>query len=310
MSFSARRRRAPSPSLAGAGVGVRGPGVEATRTAGREDHRLRADRAEPAVDEIPGDDPLAAVVVDDELPGEELLVRLDVALHHLLVEHVDEHVARDVGGIGGARLAGSAERPLRDPAVGRAREDRSPALELVDVVRRLVAENLDRVLVSEVVGALHRVERVLLGIVLGGIAERRVDTALRRARVAADRVDLRHHRDVRAGVVGLDSRAHACAAGADDNDVMDRVHRGGRYLIPWRPLPSNERRANARHRAHRHGANGTRAPAGAGPGTELPALRRDSHQACRLVRRQGRGAPGPALDPAGAPHGPAPTTGQ
>ena len=52
------------------------------------------------------------------------------------------------------------------PVVG-AREDRAPVLELVDVAGRLVAEDLDRVLVAEVVGALDRVERVLLGAVLG-----------------------------------------------------------------------------------------------------------------------------------------------
>ena len=140
-------------------------------------------------------------------------------------------MARDVRGVRRARLAGRAERALGDPPVGRPREDRSPALELVDVVRRLVAEDLDRVLVAEVVGALHRVERVLLRIVLGGVAERRVDAAFGRARVASHRVDLRHHRDVRARVEGLDRRAHPGAAGADDHDVVDRVHREGRYLI-------------------------------------------------------------------------------
>ncbi len=49
----------------------------------------------------------------------------------------------------------------------RAREDGAPVLELVDVVRRLVAEDLDRVLVAEVVGALDGVEGVRLRIVLG-----------------------------------------------------------------------------------------------------------------------------------------------
>ena len=161
----------------------------------------------------------------DELPGEVLLVDREVALHHLLVEHVDEDVAGDVGRVGGARLAGGAERALRDPPVLGAREDRAPVLELVDVAGRLVAEDLDRVLVAEVVGALDRVERVLLGVVLGRVAERRVDPALGRARVAADRVDLRDERDVGARVVGLDRRAHAGAAGADDEDVVLRFHR-------------------------------------------------------------------------------------
>src|SRR5207247_11357782 len=98
--------------------------------------------------------------------------------------------ARDVRRVSRARLAGGAERALGDPSVVGAREDRAPVLELVDVVRRLVAEHLDRVLVAEVVSALDGVAGMLLGDVLGGIAERRVEPAFGRARVAANRVDL------------------------------------------------------------------------------------------------------------------------
>ena len=86
-----------------------------------------------AVQEIPADDALAAAVVLDELPGEVLLVDLDVALHELLVEHLDQHVAGDVGGEDRARRAGGAERPLRELAVLAPREERAPVLELVDV---------------------------------------------------------------------------------------------------------------------------------------------------------------------------------
>ena len=88
-------------------------------------------RLQPAVQQIPADDALAAVVVDDELPREELLVDLDVALADLLVQHLDEHVAGDVGRVDRARRAGGAERALREPAVVAAREERAPVLELV-----------------------------------------------------------------------------------------------------------------------------------------------------------------------------------
>ena len=240
-------------AVAGAGVRVRRPRVQPPRPARREDHGLRADHVQAAVHEIPGDDALAAAVLDHELPGEELLVRLDIALHHLLVEHVDEDVARDVGCVRGARLARGAEGALRDPSVGRPREDRAPVLELVDVARRLVAEDLDRVLVAEVVRALDRVVRVLHGIVLGRVPERGVDPAFGRAGVAADRVDLGDHRHVRSGVESLDRGAHSGAAGADDDHVVDGVHRVGRYLMNPRgtartvaPRPARER-AGRRH---------------------------------------------------------------
>ena len=99
----------------------------------------------------------------------------------------------------------------------------SPVLELVDVVRRLVAEDLDRILVAEPVGALDGVEGVLLGVVLGGVAERRVDAAFGRAGVAAGRMDLREKRDVGARVERLDRCPHAGEAGSDDEDVVLRV---------------------------------------------------------------------------------------
>src|SRR6185369_10257062 len=148
--------------VAGTRVRVRRADVEPPRAAGREDDRLRTEGREPAVQEVPRDRSLAAVVVDGELPDEVLLIDLDLALHHLLVEHVYEDVTGDVRGVGGPGLAGRAERARRDAAVVRSREDRAPVLELVDVVGRLVTEDLDRVLVTEVVRALDGVERVLL----------------------------------------------------------------------------------------------------------------------------------------------------
>ena len=84
-------------------------------------------------------------------------------LHDLLVEHLDQDVAGDVGGEDRARRAGGAERALRELAVVAAREERAPVLELVDVAGRLAREDLDRVLVAEVVGALDRVVGVDLG---------------------------------------------------------------------------------------------------------------------------------------------------
>ena len=134
-------------------------------------------------------------------------------------------MAGDVGRVDRARRAGGAERALVELALLVPREDAAPALELVDVARRLAREDLDRVLVAEVVRALDRVERVRLGVVVGLVAERRVDAPLRGAGVAARRVELRDDGDAGAGVVRLDRGAHAGAAGADDEHVERGVHR-------------------------------------------------------------------------------------
>jgi hypothetical protein len=214
-------------TVTGARVCVRRRAVDAALAAGRQHDRLAADGVQAAVQQVPADDALAAAVVLDELPGEVLLVHLDVALHELLVEHLDEHVAGDVGGVDGSRRARGAERALRELAVIATRKERAPVLELDDVAGRLAREQLDRVLVADVVRPLHRVERMGLRGVLGRVAERRVDTALGGSGVAARRVELGDDGDVRAGVVCLDRGAHPCAAGSDDQDVVRRFHESG-----------------------------------------------------------------------------------
>ena len=185
---------------------------------------LRGERLEAAVQQVPRDHADAAAAVLDELPGEELLVDADPALHHLLVQDLDQDVPGDVGRVGRAGRAGRAERPLCDPPVLGAREDGAPVLELEHVARRLGAEDLDRVLVGQVVGALDRVEGVELGVVLRRVSERRVDPALGRTRMAARRVDLREQRDIGAGIERLDRCAHTGTTGADDENVVRRFH--------------------------------------------------------------------------------------
>ena len=85
---------------------------------------------------------------------------------------------------------------------------------------RVLGHRLDRVLVAQVVRALDAVEGVVLGRVLFAVAERGVDAALGRARMAADRVHFRDDRDVGAALGGLDRGAHAGEAAADDDDVV------------------------------------------------------------------------------------------
>ena len=133
-------------------------------------------------------------------------------------------MAGDVGGVGGSRFACGPEWPLCDPPVLGAREDGAPVLELIDVARRLRAEDLDRILVTQVVGALDGVEGVLLRIVVGRVSERRVDAAFGRPRVASHRMDLGDNGHVRPAVVGFDCGAHAGETGAHHQHVVLGIH--------------------------------------------------------------------------------------
>ena len=194
--------------------------VHATHAARGENRVACRDPVQAAADEIPRDDAGAAAVRDDEVERVELLVHRDLVLEQLLVQHVDQDVARDVGAEDRAWRAGGAEGALRDATVRRAREDRAHVLELVDVVRSLLAHDGDRVLVAEVVAALDGVERVPLGAVLGGVAEGRVDASLGRTRVGPRRVELRDHGHVGTRTSRLDRGPHSRKASADHHNVV------------------------------------------------------------------------------------------
>ena len=191
--------------------------ADATR---REDHVVRLNGMEAAALGIPSDHAGALPAVNNDLRGKELLVDLDLVLDELLIEHVDQDVASDVGRVDRARRASSAERALRELAIGSAREDRAHVLKLVDVAGRLLGEDLDRVLVAQIIRALDGVEGVRGGRILRRIAERSVDAALCRAGMGTGRMQFRDDSDINAGPLRLDRCAHACEARTEDNYVM------------------------------------------------------------------------------------------
>ena len=91
-------------------------------------------------------------------------------------------------------------------------------LEVEQLLGRLAAHDLDRVLVAQVVRALDGVEGVRLPGVLR--VERRVDAALGRVRVRAHRVDLGDDAHGCALLRGGEGGALAGEAGSDDEDVV------------------------------------------------------------------------------------------
>ena len=158
---------------------------------------------------------------------EELRACADVALVERVQERVPGAVGRGAGPLHGflaevGRVP--AERPLVDRAVGVAVERHAEMLELVDDLRRHPAHVLDRVLVAEPVRALDRVVHVPEPVVLGHVAERGADAALRRDGVRACREHFRQHGDRQPGFGELQRRAHAGTAGADD-DRVELAHR-------------------------------------------------------------------------------------
>ena len=97
-----------SGAVAGQRVGVGGDPEHATVAARREDDRLRAEDVELAGGELVGHDAgRAAVVGAQQVEAVVLVEEADVALHALLVQGLQDHVAGAVG-----RVAGAAHRSL------------------------------------------------------------------------------------------------------------------------------------------------------------------------------------------------------
>src|SRR3954447_6525791 len=225
-------------AVAGADQRVGGRVVDLAVAACREDHGLGGEQLHRAVAHVArhhsGD---LSLVVADERGVEPLLVAVDlVVLHELLVEHVEDGLAGDVGHVVGAGRGGAAEGARSELALLVAVEGHAEVLEIQDLLGRGLAHDLDRVLVAEVVGALHGVEGVRLPGVLR--AESGIDAALRRVGVRAHRVDLGEDSHGCALLCGRQGRALAGEAGPDYEDVM--AGHGAAILCKrlFEPVPS------------------------------------------------------------------------
>ncbi len=153
-------------------------------------------------------------------------------LDALLVKRLQNHMAGAVGRIArppDRRLAVvtrvATEAALVDPAFRRAVERQAHFLQVEDRVDGLLAHDLSRVLVDQVVAALDRVEGVPLPVVLLDVGQGRAHTALSRAGVGAGGIQLGQHGGATT-LAGFECRAHPRAAGThDDRVVLVNLHR-------------------------------------------------------------------------------------
>jgi hypothetical protein len=225
-------------AVTGEGVGVGRRLEDLAGAAGRENDRLGLEHVDLAGGQLVGHDAGRALDavgagVHEQVQDVELVVELHALLDAVLVERLQDHVAGAVGGEARAAHRGltvvarvATEAALVDLALGRAVERQAHLLEVDDRVDGLAAHDLGSVLVDEVVAALDGVEGVPLPVVLLDVGEGRAHAALGRAGVGPGGVELGEHRRTGAGR-GLERRAHAGAAGSDDDDVvLVRLHQG------------------------------------------------------------------------------------
>ena len=219
-------------------VRVRRRLVDLARAARREHDGLGLEDVDLAGRELVGDDARdvdlfalghvarGEVVVDEQVEHVELVEELDVVLHALLVEGLQDHVPRAVRGVARAAHGGlavvarvAAEPALVDPALGRAVERQAHLLQVEDRLDGLLGHDLGGVLVDQVVTALDGVERVPLPVVLLDVGQGGAHAALRRAGVGARGVELADHGGAHARR-RLERGPHPGPARADDHDVV------------------------------------------------------------------------------------------
>ena len=219
--------RRHAEAVAGVDEGVGRGVIDAPRPAGGEDGGLGLEGDDLAGLHFQGGDAEHfALGVADQVERHPLDEELGVGAHVALVERVQHGVAGTVGRGAGAhhrRLAVvhrvAAERTLVDLAVVGAVEGHAVVLELDDDLVGLLAHELDGILVAQPVRPLDGVVHVPVPVVLGRVAQRGGDAALRRHGVRAGREHLGQHGGLEAGFGELQGRAQAGTAGAHDDRI-------------------------------------------------------------------------------------------
>ncbi len=216
--------RRHAQSVAGIDEGI-GTGMEDTPcTAGGEQCGTRLkDHRFAGFDLHCGHTVHIAIFIADQVQchpfGEKMRIGFDV----LLIQRVQQRVAGTVSRRTSAihrRLAVllhmAAERALIYLAAVGAVERHAEMFQLVYDFGRGAAHEFDRVLVTQIIRALHRVIHMPVPVVFLDVAQRSSDAALCRDGMRARREHLGQHRDLQAGMRQLQRRTHPGAARADN----------------------------------------------------------------------------------------------
>ncbi len=139
----------------------------------------------------------------------------------MVLQRADHLQAGAIADVCETRVAVAAEVALQDAAVLGAIEDGAPGLELAHAVGRLLGVQLGHAPVVQVLAAAHGVGEVdLPAVAIVDVGHRRRHAALGHDGVGLAEQRLADQADRDAGGRGLDGRAQAGAAGADDQDVV------------------------------------------------------------------------------------------
>ena len=211
-------------------IGCDAPG--ATVAASGKENGLRAEHVHRAVGNLVADDAGALptfvrlATLEDEIHNVILVVELHARLNALLVERLQNHVARAVCGVAAsadwplavvARVP--AEAALVNLAVGGSIEWEAHALQFDHRGDGLTCQHFSGILIGKIVTTLDGVEHVPLPVVLFYISEGRTDTTLCRTGVRTGWIQLGQDGSGDSFTGELECSPEACAASAHNDGI-------------------------------------------------------------------------------------------
>ena len=219
--------RRHAQAVTGVDEGVGGGSEDAAGTASGQQHGLGLQDVQVTGFHFQGSDAHHITFgVADQVQGHPFHEESGAGGDVLLVQGVQHRVTGAVSGgastlhrlfavVGGV----STERTLVDGAVRVAVKRHAHVLEVIHDLRGFTAHELDRILVAEPVRALDGVVEVVVPVVVGHVAQRGTDAALRCHGVRTGGEHFGQHGHVQAGAGQLQGGTHAGTTGAEDHDV-------------------------------------------------------------------------------------------
>src|SRR5450755_1792394 len=204
--------------------------IGAAIAAGRKDSHVRTEPMQFALGEIERDDAATCAVFHDEIDHEIFDEKRRAMADRLLIQRMQHRMSGAIGCRAGALRNAltevsrhAAERTLIDAAVIGARKRHTVMLKLDDCARRLLAHELDGILITQPIRTFDGVVHVPAPIILTHIAKGCADTALCRDRMAARRKEFRHACRGKSRLGEPEGGAQARTSGTDHNDVVAMI---------------------------------------------------------------------------------------
>jgi hypothetical protein len=216
--------------LSGGGIAIGGRLINFSASSGRQQNGFGLEEMKLSCGEIIGHDARTSSFIHDQ--GKKIVFRIEFRLmpQALIKKGVENDPSGMVCSIAGpldrflAIIPGmTTEVPLGDLPLGSATKRNAHMLELIDGSRRILDQDLNGILISQVVASLDRVIEIPFPAILLLITERSSDSSLGCSGMGSRRRNLAHDRHIRLAYA-LDRCPKSCQASSHNDHIMLEDH--------------------------------------------------------------------------------------